>query len=92
MELGNAWPAVLSRGVESVAQAGLETRAQFARLEEKVREDWELDNRIAELLRPNRRWRRKFCIQYLAIEYVVVLLVMVVQRCGNDGISQVVVG
>jgi len=37
MELGNAWPTVLSRGVESVAQAGLETRAQFARLEKKVR-------------------------------------------------------
>ena len=53
MELGNAWPAVLSRGVESVAQASLGTRAQFARLEKKVREDWELDKRVAELFRPN---------------------------------------
>jgi len=49
MELGNEWLAVLSRGVESVVQAGLVTWAQFVHLEEKVREDWELDNRIAEL-------------------------------------------
>jgi len=46
----NALLAVLSSGVGSVAQAGLGgTRAQFARLEKKVPEDWELDKRVAEL-------------------------------------------
>jgi len=91
----NEWRAVLSKSIESVAQAGLGTRTQFARLEKKVREDWELDKKIAELLRPNRRWRSKFCIQCLAVEYVVyttkvqlrkdvvmTALVYTIRRCG----------
>jgi len=39
IELGNKWLAVLLKGVKSVVQADLVTRAQFIHLKKKVRED-----------------------------------------------------
>ncbi|KAF8430657.1 hypothetical protein BGX38DRAFT_1277875 [Terfezia claveryi] len=55
MDLGNEFSVETAGafGEEKMTKSGLVTLAQFAEIERENKEDWVLDNRIAELLRPS---------------------------------------